>query len=165
MILMTESPIKWSFEELLIQIKLPQQLTTRCSRKKRNEAKNNCLMDSGNTYNKIPLLSDCFLLNFYMHLLKSNQKDVKVILVFLIGRFDWRLRACSHEPGTVNYPGVMIAPGQASPRVHMMICCPGASSSISHRVFLIGRFDWRLRACSHEPGTVNYPGVEVIAPG
>ena len=36
------------------------------------------------------------------------------------------LRTCSHEPGTVNYPGVMIAPGQALPRVHMMICCPGA---------------------------------------
>ena len=31
-------------------------------------------------------------------------------------------RACSHEPGTVNYPGVMIALGQALPRVHMMIC-------------------------------------------
>ena len=28
------------------------------------------------------------------------------------------LRACSHEPVTVNYPGVMIAPGQALPRVH-----------------------------------------------
>ena len=37
------------------------------------------------------------------------------------------LRACSHEPGTVNYPRVMIAPGQALPRVHMMICCPGAT--------------------------------------
>ena len=36
------------------------------------------------------------------------------------------VRACSHEPGTVNYPGVMIALGQALPRVHMMICCPGA---------------------------------------
>ena len=36
------------------------------------------------------------------------------------------LRACSHEPRTVNFPGVMIAPGQALPRVHMMICCPGA---------------------------------------
>ena len=36
------------------------------------------------------------------------------------------LRACSHEPGTVNYPGVMTASGQALPRVHMMICCPGA---------------------------------------
>ena len=36
------------------------------------------------------------------------------------------LRACSHEPGTVNYPGVTIAPEQALPRVHMMICCPGA---------------------------------------
>ena len=33
------------------------------------------------------------------------------------------LRACSHEPGG----GVMIAPGQALPRVHMMICCPGAT--------------------------------------
>ena len=37
------------------------------------------------------------------------------------------LRACSHEPGTVNYPGAMIAPGQALPRVHMMVCCPGAT--------------------------------------
>ena len=37
------------------------------------------------------------------------------------------IRACSHEPGTVNYPWVMIAPGQALPRVHMMICCPGAT--------------------------------------
>ena len=36
-------------------------------------------------------------------------------------------RACSHEPGTVNYPGVMIAPGQELPRVHMMIRCPGAT--------------------------------------
>ena len=37
------------------------------------------------------------------------------------------LRACSHEPGTVNYPGVMIAPGQELPCVHMMVCCPGAT--------------------------------------
>ena len=44
---------------------------------------------------------------------------------------DYSLRTCSHEPRTVNYPGVMIAPGQALPRVHMMICCPGASSSSS----------------------------------
>ena len=36
------------------------------------------------------------------------------------------LRACSHEPGTVNYPVAIIAQGQALPRVHMMICCPGA---------------------------------------
>ena len=57
---MTEFPIKWSFEEL--QIKLPEQLIIKRSRKKRNEAKNNCLMDSGNTYNKTPLLSNCFLL-------------------------------------------------------------------------------------------------------
>ena len=47
---MTESPIKGSFEEL--QIKLPKQLMIRCNRKKRNEAKNNCLMDSGNTCKK-----------------------------------------------------------------------------------------------------------------
>ena len=38
------------------------------------------------------------------------------------------LRACSHEPGTVNYPGVIIAPGQELRRVHMMVCCPGATS-------------------------------------
>ena len=37
------------------------------------------------------------------------------------------LRACSHEPGTVNYPGVMVAPGQALPRAHMMICCSGTT--------------------------------------
>ena len=42
-------------------------------------------------------------------------------------RAKWTLRARSHEPGTVNYPGVMIAPGQALPRVHMIICCPGAT--------------------------------------
>ena len=74
---MTESPIKWSFEEL--QIKLPERLKIRCSRKKRNEAKNNCLMDSGNTYNKSPLFNNCFLLKFFfmnsalLLLLKSNQ--------------------------------------------------------------------------------------------
>ena len=39
----------------------------------------------------------------------------------------YQLGACSHEPGTVNYPGVMISPGQVLPRVHMMICCPGAT--------------------------------------
>ena len=38
------------------------------------------------------------------------------------------LRSCSHEPGTVNYPGVMTAPMQVLPRVHMMICCPGSTS-------------------------------------
>ena len=37
------------------------------------------------------------------------------------------LRACSHEPETVNYPGVIITPGQVLPRIHMMICCPGAT--------------------------------------
>ena len=51
-------------------------------------------------------------------------KTVNIFSLFL-------LRACSHEPGTVNYPGVMIAPGQALPPVHMMISCPGASSSSS----------------------------------
>ena len=37
------------------------------------------------------------------------------------------IQGSSHEPGTVNYPGVMVAPGQALPRVHMMICCPGTT--------------------------------------
>ena len=37
------------------------------------------------------------------------------------------IKACSHEPGTVNYPAVMIAPGQVLPHIHMMICCPGAT--------------------------------------
>ena len=39
--------------------------------------------------------------------------------------------ACSHEPGTVNYPGVVIAPGQALPRFHMITCCPGAVNFIA----------------------------------
>ena len=38
------------------------------------------------------------------------------------------LRACSHEPWTVYYPSVMITPRQALPRVHMIICCPWATS-------------------------------------
>ena len=42
------------------------------------------------------------------------------------GQLTGTLRACSHESGTMNYPGAMIAQGQALPRVHMMICCPGA---------------------------------------
>ena len=56
----------------------------------------------------------------------------------------YSLRACSHEPGTVNYPGIMIAPGQALPRVrHMMICCPGeASTSLPWGKFI---FIWSLR--------------------
>ena len=44
-------------------------------------------------------------------------------------RVQHRVKACSHEPGVVNYPGVMVAPEQALPRVHMMICCPGATLS------------------------------------
>ena len=58
--------------------------------------------------------------NFKTSLLIENTIDVIQIL--------HSLRACSHEPGTVNYPGVMIAPGQALPRVHMIICCPGSTS-------------------------------------
>ena len=64
-------------------------------------------------------------------------------MVYLQSKNPKLLRACSHEPGTVNYPGVMIAPGQALPRVHMMICCPGAtlpegasSSSSDHYEFI-----------------------------
>ena len=52
--------------------------------------------------------------------------DNSVIISLKEGDTDTSLRACSHEPGIVNYPEVMIAPGQALPRVHMMICCPGA---------------------------------------
>ena len=46
------------------------------------------------------------------------------------------LRACSHKPGTVNYPGVMTAPGQALPRVHTMICCP-VSTSLPRGKFIV----------------------------
>ena len=52
-----------------------------------------------------------------------------------------RVRACSHEPGTVNCPRVMIVPGQALPRVHMMICCPGqccpGSTSLPRGKFIV----------------------------
>ena len=48
---------------------------------------------------------------------------------------DHGLRACSHEPG------VMIAPGQALPRVHMMICCPGSTSLPQGKFIVI----WSLR--------------------
>ena len=42
---------------------------------------------------------------------------VKISVVFFLHA---TVRACSHEPGTVNYPGVMIAPGQGLPRVHLL---------------------------------------------
>ena len=64
-----------------------------------------------------------------------SENDKKVPLIIWDFHTKWGmwnpLGACSHEPGTVNYPKVMVAPGQALPRVHMMICCPGASSSSS----------------------------------
>ena len=43
--------------------------------------------------------------------------------------FVW-LRACSHEPRTVN--SSIIAPGQVLPLVHMMICCPGARGALPY---------------------------------
>ena len=39
-----------------------------------------------------------------------------------------RPSVCSHELGAVNYPRVMIAPGQGFFFVHIIILCPGASS-------------------------------------
>ena len=48
----------------------------------------------------------------------------------------YSLRTCSHEPGTVNYSGIMIAPRQALPSVHMMICCPGQrcpGTTVAHK--------------------------------
>ena len=48
----------------------------------------------------------------------------------------YSLRACSHEPGTVNYSGIMIARGQALPHVHMMICCLGQrcpGTTVAHK--------------------------------
>ena len=51
----------------------------------------------------------------------------KVSGTFINYKKKLKLRACSHEPGTVNYPGVMVALGQGLPRAHMMICCPGTT--------------------------------------
>ena len=85
---MTESPIKCSLEEL--QIKSPKRLKMRCSGKKYNEAKSNYLimMDSGNTYDRSSLLSNCFLLKFFfmnsalLHLLKGNKTECKTNFTF-----------------------------------------------------------------------------------
>ena len=85
------------------------------------------------------------LLLFFLHLRnEQNQQKISIldfmccllessVIIYSVGAtlyfsFSFfNLRACSHGPGTVNYPGVMTAPGQASPRVHMMICCLGAT--------------------------------------
>ena len=60
--------------------------------------------------------------------LNSNQTQTLAQVIDITGPESCEyLRACSHEPGTVNYPEVMIAPGQALPRIHKIICCPGAT--------------------------------------
>ena len=73
----------------------------------------------------------------YLFIVKWNVFLIIVLYIFLydvlfmplavFSNSSVSFRACSHEPGTVNFPWVMIAPGQASPCVHMMICCPGAT--------------------------------------
>ena len=90
---MTESPVKWSFEEL--QIKLPEQLTIRCSRKKENEAKKKQtkkkqLLDRFWKYLQQKLsISNCFCLSFLYELSPSTsiekqpKQNTKVILIFL----------------------------------------------------------------------------------
>ena len=55
-----------------------------------------------------------------------NRNPFSLVPPGIASNFRHLVRACSHEPGTVNYPGVMIAPGQALPCVHMIICCPWA---------------------------------------
>ena len=70
----------------------------------------------------------------------STQKILSMEWNFIYFKTVW-FRACSHEPGTVNYPWVMIAPGQALPRVHMMICCPGSTSFPRGKFIVI----WSLR--------------------
>ena len=50
----------------------------------------------------------------YFNILQQ-QDDLKLPVILASG------------PVHMNYPGVMIAPGQALPRVHMMICCPGTT--------------------------------------
>ena len=58
---------------------------------------------------------------------KKSPAEIKALRDEIERMLTMQIRACSHEPGTVNYPGVMIAPGQALPRVHMMMCWPGAT--------------------------------------
>ena len=51
------------------------------------------------------------------------------------------IRACSHEPGTVNYPGVMIVPGKhylAFKKVNFITL--GASSTLSDHYKIIWIF-------------------------
>ena len=71
----------------------------------------------------------------------SNEKKNMAVSVFCNDR-KAGLRACSHERGAVNFPGVIFAPGQTLPRVHMIIyfpwqLCPGASSAPSDHYELI----------------------------
>ena len=75
---MTESPIKWPSRDYnLNYLNSSRSDAVEKDVMKHKKTTNNCLMDSGNTYNKSPLLSDCFLLRFVfinsalLHLLKS----------------------------------------------------------------------------------------------
>ena len=61
------------------------------------------------------------LLLLTVQVIIANHKVYKFFSAFKTSFLRCRyLRACSHEPGTVNYPGVMIAPGQALPRIHFI---------------------------------------------
>ena len=78
---MTESPVKWSFEELQLNYLNSSRSDAALKRTHENEMKQNTtvLMDSGITYYKSPLLSHCFLLKFFfmnstlLRLFESNQ--------------------------------------------------------------------------------------------
>ena len=91
---MTESPIKWPLEELQINLNASRSNAVEREKIKQNTAS---LKDSENTY-ATPLLSSCFLLqvSLYEHSSFTYNAvlvtfECKVILVFLKGRYKWRL--------------------------------------------------------------------------
>ena len=69
-------------------------------------------------------------------------------------------------PGQLTDPGVNFASvhGLTPATVHMSFSLPGATSRgglafVQHRVIRLAE----VRACSHEPWTVNYPGASVTS--
>ena len=91
----------------------------------------------------LPQMFLSFILYFSKFILtaKSDNRPPKIDLIY--DRTVANLRACSHEPGAVNYPGVMIAAGASVTSCSHddllsrgnipqgQLHCPGASSSSS----------------------------------
>ena len=78
-----------------------------------------------------------------------NNEINKLMTFLLMWLYNQPFRACSHELRTVNYRRVMTAQGQALPRIHMMIRCPGATlprvNFIAYIINFIANIIWSLQ--------------------